>query len=210
MKNKKLKEIVRQGYNKASQAYRTEDQNIEAQNKYLLWADMATAKLNDNDKILDLGCGCGLPFDRYLSKKYRITGVDISEEQIRRAKKYIQDATFICCDMSAIDFNESVFDAIVSLYALIHIPIGEQPLLFLKIHKWLKVNGIFLAIVGAVSWTGYEENWLEVSGVKMYWSHGDFDYYKKLYSKNGFTIISETFIPEGKNGHYLVLATKSV
>ena len=38
-------------------------------------------------KILDVGCGIGFPIDNYLAKRgFLVTGIDISEEMIKRAE----------------------------------------------------------------------------------------------------------------------------
>ncbi len=38
---------------------------------------------------LDLGCGCGTPGARLLSERFRVTGVDISDVQIERARALV-------------------------------------------------------------------------------------------------------------------------
>ena len=34
--------------------------------------------LDDGVSVLDLGCGAGVPIARSLSRRYRVTGVDVS------------------------------------------------------------------------------------------------------------------------------------
>jgi 2-polyprenyl-3-methyl-5-hydroxy-6-metoxy-1,4-benzoquinol methylase len=78
--------------------------------------------------VLDLGCGSGVPIARSLADAgYRVTGIDISEVQVRRARERVPQADFIQVDATAAFFDDASFDAVVSLYALIHIPLAEQP-----------------------------------------------------------------------------------
>jgi hypothetical protein len=50
--------------------------------------------------------------------------------------------------------------AVVSFYAIIHLPVEEQPALFAHIYRWLRPGGYLLATVGHRAWTGTEEEWL--------------------------------------------------
>jgi hypothetical protein len=108
--------------------------------------------------------------------------------------------------MTAIALPAGEFDAVLSLYALIHIPVGEQPGLFEKIRTWLKPCGWFLCTVGHKAWTGTEENWLGVAGATMFWSHADQETYQTWLRNAGFRIETTRFVPEGDGGHTLFLA----
>lgn len=50
------------------------------------WEHELVSKLSDGDRVLELGCGVGVPDTRTLAERFRVTGVDISGEQIRRAR----------------------------------------------------------------------------------------------------------------------------
>jgi 2-polyprenyl-3-methyl-5-hydroxy-6-metoxy-1,4-benzoquinol methylase len=52
---------------------------------------------------------------------HQVTGVDVSEVQIERAR-LVPAGTFVCADATQVTFPSSSFDAIVCLYALIHSP----------------------------------------------------------------------------------------
>jgi len=61
--------------------------------------------------------------------------------QIERARRTVPHATFVCADMSEVDFPARSFAAIVSFYAIIHLPLSEQPGLLARIHQWLEPHG---------------------------------------------------------------------
>ena len=102
------------------------------------------------------------------AEDFAVTGVDISSVQIERARNFVPRAEFVCADMTEVDFPAESFAAIVSLYAIIHIPLDEQPALFAKLFEWLQPEGYLLVTVGNRAWTGVEENWLDVTGATMF------------------------------------------
>lgn len=74
-------------------------------------------------KILDMGCGPVVSVSRVLHKELRninYTGVDISREMLRYAKRNIKNGTFICKDMSNPRLGKNVYDVLLSLGALHH------------------------------------------------------------------------------------------
>lgn len=202
------KDIVRRGYDKVSYVYRSEDRDAFSHD-YMSWLAKLIPLLAPESEILDLGCGCGIPVSQALSKDFVVTGVDISPVQIERAKNMAPQAEFICADMTEIDFPARSFSAIVSFYAIIHIPLAEQPDLFKKLHVWLKPEGYLLVTVGTKDWTGTEENWLGVPDATMYWSHADLETYRKWLAELNFEICQMQFVPEGDGGNTLILARKS-
>ena len=203
---KSPKEIVRTGYDKVSRVYRGDTLDPEDRFSYGRCLDLLTPHLSPGSRVLDLGCGCGVPVAQELSQEHRVTGVDISPVQIERARRLVPRAEFICADMAEIGFRAEEFDAIVCFYAVIHLPLGEQPALFANMKAWLKPQGWLLCTVGHTAWTGTEENWLGVPGATMFWSHADKGTYETWFTDLGFSIETGLFIPEGDGGHAALLA----
>ena len=98
MTNTDPKELVSRGYNKVSYAYRETNYDI-ANSPYKAWLVELTSRLNKGDRILDLGCGCGVPVACILAEQFAVTGVDISPVQIERARELGLSAEFVCADM---------------------------------------------------------------------------------------------------------------
>jgi len=163
-------DLVRAGYDALSHRYRGDDDSAEEYGPWL--ADLQT-HLPDRGDVLDIGCGCGLPVARCLAAAgHRVTGVDISDVQIGRARRLVPDATFIRADAAQLRFSPGSFDAIVCLYALIHMPLDQQPRLLRSIAEWLRPGGWLLATTGQDAWTGTQDNWLG-GPATMWWSHAD-------------------------------------
>jgi SAM-dependent methyltransferase len=199
------KDIVRDGYDAVSHLYRGDDDEPP---EYLAWIDALRGRLPAGGAVLDLGCGCGVPVARTLSAHgYAVTGVDLSPVQIARARRLVPAATFHEGDATRVEFPPDSFDAVVCLYALIHIPLDEQPALLTRVRTWLRPGGWLLATTGATRWTGSEDGWLGGTA-PMWWSHTDADGNRRWITEAGLRIVAEEFVPEGDVGHQLFWARR--
>lgn len=201
------KKIVRQGYDYLSYDYRTDDTPDDL-GDYSSWVEILAQRLPPKSPVLDIGCGCGLPATKLLAQRFDVTGVDFSEVQIGRAKRLVPNAKFVHCDISEFSFPAESFAAIVSFYAIIHMPIHEHPLLFRNVESWLQPSGYFLATVGHNEWTGEEEAYLGVTGGTMCWSHADEATNVRWLGEAGLHVHSVRFVPEGDSGHTLAFSQK--
>jgi cyclopropane fatty-acyl-phospholipid synthase-like methyltransferase len=147
---------VRRGYDAISLRYRPDDgtsnpESAETTANYRAWIDDLGSMLTNGARVLDLGCGAGVPAARLLADEgFAVTGLDVSEVQIARARSLVPEADFVVGDMATWEPAPGVFDAIVSLYALIHVPIADQRTLIPRLAHWLTPGGYLLAIVGHV------------------------------------------------------------
>ena len=198
-------DLVRSGYNALSRHYRGDD---DTPHKYDRWLADLRDRLPEGGQILDIGCGCGVPAARYLAAAgHQVTGVDISDVQIERASGLVPGATFIRADATGMDFPSSSFDAVICLYALIHMPLDRQPRLLHDIARWLRPGGWLLATTGQNPWTGTEDNWLG-GPATMWWSHAGAATYRTWISETGLEITGQEFVPEGDSGHALFWARR--
>jgi ubiquinone/menaquinone biosynthesis C-methylase UbiE len=200
------KATVKVGYNVIADRYlaeRTRDsEDVRLLNDFI-------ERLPIHAKVLDAGCGAGIPISQMLSKRFNVIGVDFSEAQIELAKKNVPNAAFLCEDMTKLNFPEHTFDGITSYYAIIHIPREEHQALLANFYRMLKPGGFTLLCLGAEHLIDdIEENYL---GTRMYWSHYDTETYLKILNACGFSIIWSKRVEdetcEGA-GHLFVLAQK--
>jgi ubiquinone/menaquinone biosynthesis C-methylase UbiE len=200
------RELVRRGYDALSYHYRRDDAD---DGRYAAWLGELLARLPNPADVLDLGCGCGVPAARFVANAgHYVTGVDISDVQIRRARRLVPSGTFVRADAVQLDLPPARFDAVICLYTLIHIPLAHQPGLIGRIARWLRPGGWLLAITGHEAWTGIQDNWLG-GPAAMWWSHADAATYRSWFQQAGLTITAEVVIPEGAGGHALFWAQRS-
>jgi trans-aconitate methyltransferase len=159
--------------------------------------------------VLDLGCGTGVPVSRALAARYRVTGVDGSARSIALARQNVPDASFLQADMTQVVFPPASFAAVISSYAIIHVPRTEHASLLQRIAGWLQPGGVLIATMGATASEGMEDDWL---GAPMYWSHFDATTNERLVTEAGLDIIEATLDVADEDGtpitHLWIVARK--
>jgi SAM-dependent methyltransferase len=202
------RDLVRRGYDAISATYRSDDgaaapSSAEDVRRYAGWVAELAALLPPRGRVLDLGCGIGIPATRELAAHgLQVLGVDFSAVQVRRGRRLVPAATFVQADMTQLSVQPASLDAVVSFYALIHVPLADQQALLPRIRGWLRPGGYALLIVGAQRWTGTEQ----YLGAPMFWDHADTGTYLTWLERAGLTPVWQRFVPEGAAGHDLILA----
>ena len=121
------------------------------------WGDQLSSRLPEDARVLELGCGAGIPDTELLASRFRVTGVDISGEQIKRARANVPGANFIRADFTALELDSASFEAVAAFYSFNHVPRDLLAGLFGRIRSWLVPGGFFLVSLGAgdtEGWTG--------------------------------------------------------
>lgn len=182
--SEQAKQIVVDGYDTVYHQYA----QLEGQVKWprMKWLKKLLRRLDPDSAVLDFGCGSGDPAGVAIAKKHKLTGVDISEKQIRLARRNVPDGTFIHNDAGSVDFPPGSFDAVVSFYTIEHIPREEHAELLDRIYQWLKKDGYLLISLEAGESEGVIGEWL---GVPMFFSCYDPETMKKLVGEAGFDLL---------------------
>ena len=100
-------------------------------------------------KVLDVGCGLGGPC-RMLADEFNcnVTGIDLSNEYIRTARKLSElvklhnKITFVIGDAVSLPFDDGSFDAIWTQHVQMNIP--DKKRFYSEINRVLKPGGHFL------------------------------------------------------------------
>src|SRR5207244_3791789 len=110
-----------------------------------VWA----AKIDDyampGERIVELGCGTGVPVGRLLSERYEYEGVDASAEMLAKARAALPTVRLTYADMLKVEFPARSVGAVVSFYAISHVPRTHHARLFQSISSWLRPGGVFIA-----------------------------------------------------------------
>ena len=191
--------LVRKSYNKIAKKYhsiRYKFNNLKELKKFVNF-------LPKKAKILDVGCGAGVPVAKFLvNSGFEVVGIDSSESMLKLARKNVPKAKFIKKDMTKLNFKTNSFDGIMALYSIIHVPRKEHFLIFQNFHNILKPNSIML-----VSMCSNEiEREADFHGERMYWSCYNPKKSLQIIKDAGFKIIFAKNLIRGGEKYYWVLA----
>ena len=123
-------------------------------------------------KILDLGCGYGWHC-KFAAEQgaAHVLGIDLSSKMIEEAKKRNagEQIEYRVCGIDEYEYPENTWDCVISNLALHYIE--DIELIFQKIHRTLKPDGIFLFnIEHPVFTAGVGQDWIYTDvGTPKYW-----------------------------------------
>jgi cyclopropane fatty-acyl-phospholipid synthase-like methyltransferase len=200
-----MREKVKEGYENVDyeEMYR-EDREIRSEERELF--EKLFDKLANSGKILDLGCGTGLPFDRYLvDNGFEVTGVDIAKNHVEKARENLPEANIIQGDFFEVEIEKGSLDAVVSFYAIFHIPREEHKKLFEMINDLLKSKGYILVTIASAEMEDKTETW---DGADMAWSSHKPSKTLKIIEESGFEILDSYKEEWRDEEHFWVLAGK--
>lgn len=196
---KEKEEIVRKGYDKLAERYHAIRHAFDNKKELSEFASL----LPKNAKVLDVGCGTGVPVAQFLIEcGFVVTGVDFSRNMLKLARRNVPEAKFIMKDMTKLDFQADSFDGLTAFYSIIHVPREKHFSLFQSFHRILKPQGIMLICLGTDEWEATEDYY----GTEMFWSQHDPKKSLQLLKKVGFNVVSEKVLVRGGENHYWVLA----
>jgi ubiquinone/menaquinone biosynthesis C-methylase UbiE len=191
--------IVRKGYDEIAQEYHANRNKFDHRKELKEFA----ALLPKNAKVLDAGCGAGVPVAEFLAESgFDATGIDFSENMLKLARKNVPKAAFINKDMNKLDFAVNSFDGLTAFYSIIHLPKEKHSSLFESFHRILKPEGIMLVCMGPDEWEATDEYF----GTTMFWSQYSPEKSLHLVKNAGFQIVSDQILVRGGEKHYWIMA----
>jgi SAM-dependent methyltransferase len=111
--------------------------------------DAITRDLPARARILDIGCGDGVPLTRYLAGRgFEVFGVDSSARMVERFRSNVPEATVQCARAQDSDFFELTFDAAIAWGILFHLSDHDQERVIAKVAATLRPGGKFLFTSG--------------------------------------------------------------
>jgi SAM-dependent methyltransferase len=201
-------ELVGQGYDEIGERFEEWRDGLVDESRSR-WLEQLTSRLFEGARVLELGCGSGTAETWRLAERFRVTGVDVSAAQVRRARVNVREARFVHSDLTNLELPDASFEAVASFYAFYHVPRELLPLVFERIHGWLRPAGYFLVSLGAEDlpeWKG------EFLGASMYFSSYPPETNRRLLGEAGFTLLDEQEVGVPEPQRYLsvhwVLAQK--
>lgn len=173
------------------------------------WCDELVSRLPGGARVVELGCGGGAPETKLLAQRFRVTGVDLSREQLRRARVRVPEAEFVHADFTEIDFEPGSVDAVAAFYSFNHVPRDLLAPLLERIRAWLVPGGLLLGSFGAHDSPDWVGEWL---GTTMFFSGWPPETNRRLLARAGFGLLRDEVVtfrePEGPAEFHWVLAQR--
>ena len=197
------KRLVARGYDRIAERYLewVQNESSEARERY---TQVLLEGLPAGARVLDLGCGAGLPTTRALCERFRVVGVDLSARQVALARTNVPAAKFMQGDITRLGLRPKSVDGVCAFFSIIHVPREELPELLRDIAAWLRPGGLFVATLGAHAHEAdYADDFL---GAPMYWSSYDAAINSRLVEEAGLRILTarqETVVEFGDPATFL-------
>jgi SAM-dependent methyltransferase len=153
-------DVVARGYDAGADAFADWQRQITDATRLRRVEDLL-GLLGERPDVLELGSGAGVRSTRVLAERSTLVGIDISAEQVRRAREAVPGARFIRADLTRVELEPRSFDAVVSLYVFNHVPREELAPLLEQIADWLRPGGYLLASFGASNLPAWYGTWLD-------------------------------------------------
>jgi len=100
-------------------------------------------ELPPGGRILDLGCGSGLPTAVQLADAgFEVVGTDESNRMLELARKRVPGATFLQRDLRDLGEDLGTFDAVVSFFSLLMLPRADISLVLGRVRERLTDRGL--------------------------------------------------------------------
>ncbi|MCX5598906.1 class I SAM-dependent methyltransferase [Streptomyces phaeochromogenes] len=144
-------------------------------------------------RVLDLGCGTGVPTTRQMTDAgFEVVGIDLSRRMVELAGQYVPGATFHQLDIADLrpggprDLGR--FDAVAAFFSLLMLPRVEIPLALQTVRHLLVPGGLFVLSMVEADVDNYAipflGNTIRVSGYVLEDLH-------KVIEAGGFEIVKE-------------------
>jgi SAM-dependent methyltransferase len=125
-------------------------------------AEMALRLLGDpRGTLLDVGCGTGAHTVAFVRAGWAVTGVDISEDQLRLARQRALEV--VQGDATALPFQHESFDAVVSMWT--HTDIDDFAGALAEMARVLRRGGPFVYVGGHPCFVGPHATFAGARGV---------------------------------------------
>lgn len=121
---------------------------------------LEVAALQPGERVLDIGCGTGLSTLRAGRVAEHVTGVDIADQMLVKARAAADgqgNVDFLCADAQTYAFGEGVFDAVISRFGVMFF--ADPPAAFANIARAVKSGGRMIFMTWA---SGPENPWFSV------------------------------------------------
>lgn len=150
-----IQKNIQRLYNKYAENFDNKMQTLNIYDESYSWLGQ---KLAPGDRVLDLACGPGniSAFLTEENSELRITGVDLSEAMVERARKRVPQGTFLKGDICTVNTGMT-YEAIICGFAIPYLSLKKIPLLLRNIRKHIADEGLLYLSFMNGNKEGYEK-----------------------------------------------------
>lgn len=160
--------------------------------------------LAPGSRVLDIGCGNGIPITRaLLSAGHHVVGLDSSREMLARFRVNCPEAEALCGRVESYLFSASEYDAAIAWGVLFHLTPEEQINAIANVARALQSGAPFLFTSGDQD--GFEPKTGTMNGVSFHYYSFSPANYERVLREQGFAL-KDVHADAGQNTYYL--ATK--
>jgi ubiquinone/menaquinone biosynthesis C-methylase UbiE len=164
------------------------------------------ATLPARSRILDVGCGSGVPITEALvNAGHHVVGLDSSAGMLARFRENLATTPVLRADVRSCPFASDSFDAAISWGMLFHLPRHDQGTALANVSRVLKAGAPFL-------FTATEIEGADEGGITGTMNGVTFHYYavtsyRKLLAAHGLLLVDVHDVP-GVSTYYLARKTR--
>lgn len=197
-------------------SYRYDKQNQHLEEAFAKSIENSKNLINEDDKVLEIGCGTGIVALGVAEKTENIKALDLSKEMIKVAKEKAESEgkdhiEFLVGDGYNTDYEDESFDAVL-MFNLLHI-IKEPATQIREAKRVLKKGGKLITATDCysepvrfgVKWRLILQNILHKFNFLPYINNFKIEELKELFTQEGFKIIEEEVLYEEPVNYYIAL-----
>jgi len=152
-------------------------------------------------RVLDIGCGNGIPITRaLLSFGHRVVGLDSSTEMLARFRGNCPEMPAVRSIVQSCPFAKDMFDAAIAWGVMFHLDPNDEIKAIACVSRILKTGAPFLFTSGDVD--GFDGKEDTMNGVVFRYFSFSIDNYRRILGEHGFTLL-DVHADSGQNTYYL-------
>ncbi|ERK16592.1 methyltransferase domain-containing protein [Serratia fonticola] len=150
------------------------------------WLERFLSLLPDNGRILDIGCGNGMPIaDYFIRQGFQVTGVDSSQPMIERCQQRFPEQRWAVADMRRLSLTDK-FDGLIAWDSFFHLTREDQRQMFNIFRQHANSQAALMFTSG----TSDGEAIGTFEGEALYHSSLAPKEYRQLLQEQGFQVVS--------------------
>ena len=204
------KALVRDAYDAIALAWGEKRREGPTSKRERKWVARFVDSLPIGARVLDLGCGVGVPIlAELVTRGCRAVGVDFSRSSLGQARELCPGAVLVRADLAEVDFAPAVFDAAIAFDSIWHVPRQEHRHVLGHLRTWLRERAPVLLTLAAAPQTE-RELFTDLLGVPIYYDAQTEAQSLDLLRDSGFKVVDHHLQPVSaarpSTGHLIILA----